>query len=54
MKELNVMNKETMSSIEIATLTGKRHDNVMTDIRNMLIELDISSPDFSGEQAFAE
>jgi Rha family phage regulatory protein len=29
----------TMSSLEIAELTGKRHDNVLADIRNMLEEL---------------
>lgn len=29
----------TMSSREIAELTGKRHDNVMTDVRKMLGEL---------------
>lgn len=30
----------TMSSLEIAELTGKRHDSVMRDIRNMLGELE--------------
>lgn len=29
----------TMTSRDIAALTGKRHDNVMADIRKMLIEL---------------
>lgn len=28
-----------MNSREIAELTGKRHDNVMRDIRSMLVEL---------------
>ena len=37
-----------MSSVEIAELTGKRHDNVMTDIRNMLNELGKAAPEFSG------
>lgn len=30
----------TMSSLEIAKLTGKRHDSVIRDIRNMLGELE--------------
>ena len=39
----------TMSSIEIAQLCEKRHDNVMADIRKMLDELKIQSPEFSGD-----
>ncbi|MEG0242642.1 MAG: Rha family transcriptional regulator [Pseudomonas sp.] len=38
----------TMSSREIAELTGKRHDHVMRDIRNMLSELKITDPKFGG------
>jgi phage antirepressor YoqD-like protein len=38
----------TMSSIEIAELTGKRHDNVMVDIVKMLKDLEIHAPDFTG------
>lgn len=29
----------TMTSLEIAELTGKRHDHVVRDIRTMLVEL---------------
>lgn len=38
----------TMSSREIAELTGKRHDNVLADIRKTLSELGLHAPDFSG------
>lgn len=38
----------TMSSREIAELTGKRHDNVMADIRSMLSELKIDVLTFQG------
>lgn len=38
----------TMSSREIAELTEKRHDHVMSDIRKMLTELGVHAPDFLG------
>lgn len=38
----------TMSSREIAELTGKRHDNVKADIRNMLKELERDHLGFQG------
>lgn len=48
MKELMIANNELMmSSREIADLTGKRHDNVMADIRKMLAE--IQSPEKLGD-----
>lgn len=45
MKELTTMS-ETMSSLEISELTGKRHDHVMRDIHNMLNALEIDAPKF--------
>lgn len=39
----------TMSSREIAELTGKEHKNVLADIRKMLSDLEIGSADFSAD-----
>ena len=39
----------SMSSREIAELTGKRHDNVVADIRAMLESLNIHSAEFSAQ-----
>ena len=40
---------KTMSSIEIAELTGKQHKHVLTDIRNMLNSLNIESAVFAAD-----
>ena len=39
----------TMSSLEIAELTGKQHKNVLMDIRNMLNQLEIQSAKFTAD-----
>lgn len=38
----------TMTSREIAELTGKRHDHVMRDIEKMLTDLSEDAPSFRG------
>ena len=45
---LTINNNVTMSSLEIAELTEKRHDNVLRDIRNMLKSLEIDILSFEG------
>ena len=46
---MELINKPlTMSSVEIAELTEKRHDHVLRDIEKMLNELEIGLPKFGG------
>ena len=44
--------QKTMSSLEIAELTNKRHDHVVADIRKMIDDLNLHAPDFSGTQNY--
>ena len=46
---LESSNVLTMSSLEIAELTGKQHKHVLTDIRNMLNSLNIESAVFTAQ-----
>lgn len=54
MSDLVETNRITMTSREIAELTGKRHDHVMADIRNMLKNLGVDAPAFSGTYKTAQ
>ena len=47
MNELSIQTKQTMSSLEIAKLTGKEHKNVLADIRKILEEAGISTAELS-------
>lgn len=48
---INTINNNTItiSSLEIAQITGKTHKNVLADIRNMLESLNIHSAEFSAQ-----
>lgn len=47
-KELAVLSGKTkrMSTREIAELTGKRHDHVLRDVRNLIEQGAIGDPNF--------
>ena len=46
---LESSNVLTMSSLEIAELTGKQHKNVLVDIRKMMDDLGINSAEFTAQ-----
>ena len=46
----NQSDEVTMSSLEIAQLTGKDHKHVLRDIRKMLDELEIDAAQFWATQ----
>ncbi|MGZ5050460.1 MAG: Rha family transcriptional regulator [Methylobacter sp.] len=48
MNSLSLNQTATMSSLEIAELTGKPHDNVLKDIRKVLAEVEIDAVKFYG------
>lgn len=48
MQIVSLSKNQTMSSLDIAKLTGKRHDHVMRDITKMFAELHIHAPQFWG------
>lgn len=47
MTQLSTNVKTTMSSLEIAELTGKDHKNVLQDIRKILAEVEIDTAEFT-------
>ncbi|HCO6564858.1 TPA: Rha family transcriptional regulator [Escherichia coli] len=56
-QETSVINLDqlvSMTSVEIAELTGKRHDNVIRDIRNMVEELNVLKTEGVDEEAYKD
>ena len=47
MQNLNVQTKQTMSSLDISGLTGKKHTDVTSDIKRILYEAGIEAALFS-------
>lgn len=45
---LTTTTTHTISSLDIASLTGKRHDHVLRDIKSILSEAGIDAPKFGG------
>lgn len=47
MQLINLNEIKTMSTLEISKITNKEHRNILADVRKMLIELNISTANFS-------
>ena len=45
MQDLSIFNSKTMSTKDIAELTGKEHKHILRDTRSMLEQLGIAGPD---------
>lgn len=56
-QEISIINLDqlvSMTSVEIAELTGKRHDHVLRDIRNMVEELNGPNSGGVGEEVYKD
>ncbi|EEX2865598.1 hypothetical protein EMO44_12130 [Escherichia coli] len=51
---INLDQLVSMTSVEIAELTGKRHDHVLRDIRNMVEELNGLNSEGVGEEVYKD
>lgn len=51
---MSVQTEQTITSLEVAELTGKRHDNVLQDIRNILSQLDENNQPNFGPVKYTE
>lgn len=56
-QEISIINLDqlvSMTSVEIAELTGKEHRNVLRDIRNMAEELNALKTELVGEEVYKD
>ena len=51
---MSAQTEQTITSLEVAELTGKRHDQVLRDIRNILSQLDEIGQSNFGETSYTD